>query len=135
MCLVGFYFLRKTKMARRKTRGLGHAFVWVFRDEDQDGEPDWEDSSDLIEEFGKLMKTDTFLSIWRRQANIPLSSTSLANCLLCLQSPLDLPSKTQAKQRSWVMLSALIGNRMFVQILLISKKAFIRVFLCKPFYW
>ena len=24
-------------------KGLGHAFVWAFRDENQDGEPDWDD--------------------------------------------------------------------------------------------
>ena len=26
-----------------KNQGLGHAFIWAYSDEDQDGEPDWSD--------------------------------------------------------------------------------------------
>ena len=39
-----------------KNEGLGHAFVWAYRDEDQDGEPDWDD--DIL--AGTAMLTEAF---------------------------------------------------------------------------
>ena len=41
-----------------KNQGLGHAFVWAYRDEDQDGEPDWDEdiiagNAQLNEAFGE----------------------------------------------------------------------------------
>ena len=53
-------FPKKNQNGETKNQGLGHAFVWVFRDEDQDGEPDWEESSDLIEEFGETDENGYF---------------------------------------------------------------------------
>ena len=48
-----------------KNEGLGHAFVWAFRDEDQDGEPDWDDdiiagTAMLTEAFGETDKNGFF---------------------------------------------------------------------------
>ena len=53
-------FPKKNQNGETKNQGLGHAFVWVFRDEDQDGEPDWEESIDLIEEFGETDENGYF---------------------------------------------------------------------------
>ena len=39
-----------------KNQGLGHAFVWAYRDEDQDGEPDWDE--DIL--AGDAMLTEAF---------------------------------------------------------------------------
>ena len=41
-----------------KNQGLGHAFIWAYRDEDQDGEPDWDEdiiagNAQLNEAFGE----------------------------------------------------------------------------------
>ena len=48
-----------------KNEGLGHAFVWAYRDEDQDGEPDWDDdilagNAMLTEAFGETDKNGFF---------------------------------------------------------------------------
>ena len=48
-----------------KNEGLGHAFVWAFRDENQDGEPDWDDdiltgAATLSEAFGETDKNGYF---------------------------------------------------------------------------
>ena len=48
-----------------KNEGLGHAFVWAYRDEDQDGEPDWDDdilagTAMLTEAFGETDKNGFF---------------------------------------------------------------------------
>jgi protocatechuate 3,4-dioxygenase beta subunit len=41
-----------------ENKGLGRAFIWVYTDEDQDGEPDWDD--DIIEVFGETDKNGYF---------------------------------------------------------------------------
>ena len=116
-------FPKKNQNGETKSQGLGHAFVWVFRDEDQDGEPDWEDSSDLIEEFGETDENGYF-SFYLEEAGEYSFIIDLPGQLSALSpEPIDY-SQTQAKPRSWVMLSALIGNQMFEQILSISKESF-----------
>ena len=42
-----------------KNQGLGHAFVWAYKDNDQDGEPDWSDSTSAVnEDFEVFGETD-----------------------------------------------------------------------------
>ena len=48
-----------------KNQGLGNAFVWAYKDEDQDGEPDWDDdiiagTAMLSEAFGETDKNGFF---------------------------------------------------------------------------
>ena len=47
-----------------KNQGLGHAFVWAYKDEDEDGEPDWDPSlgfeQELTEVFGETDKNGYF---------------------------------------------------------------------------
>ena len=48
-----------------KDNGLGHAFVWAYKDNDQDGEPDWADpasgeSEELTEVFGETDENGYF---------------------------------------------------------------------------
>ena len=50
-----------------KNQGLGHAFVWAYRDEDQDGEPDWDEdiiagNAQLNEAFGETDNNGIFHS-------------------------------------------------------------------------
>ena len=42
MCMEEFLFPQKNRTSGETERkGLGNAFVWAYEDEDQDGEPDW----------------------------------------------------------------------------------------------
>ena len=41
-----------------ENKGLGRAFIWAYTDEDQDGEPDWDD--DIFEAFGETDKNGYF---------------------------------------------------------------------------
>ena len=55
-----------------KNLGLGHAFVWAYKDEDQDGEPDWDDAfldggEELTEAFGETNQ-DGFFSFYLKEA-------------------------------------------------------------------
>ena len=48
-----------------KNQGLGHAFIWAYSDEDQDGEPDWSDPNSedfevLTEAFGETDQNGFF---------------------------------------------------------------------------
>jgi hypothetical protein len=48
-----------------KDNGLGHAFVWAYKDNDQDGEPDWADpasgeNEELTEVFGETDENGYF---------------------------------------------------------------------------
>ena len=66
MSLVEYFFPKRIDSGETKDNGLGHAFVWAYKDNDQDGEPDWADpasgeSEELTEVLGKQMKMDIFL--------------------------------------------------------------------------
>ena len=55
-----------------KNQGLGNAFVWAYRDEDQDGEPDWDDeiiagTAMLSEAFGET-DPNGFFSFYLEEA-------------------------------------------------------------------
>ena len=58
MFLVSLFPQKNRGQGVTKNQGLGHAFIWAYRDEDQDGEPDWDEdiiagNAQLNEAFGE----------------------------------------------------------------------------------
>ena len=57
---------RAVKTGESQNNALSHAFVWAFRDEDKDGEPDYDDAifsgeDQLSEAFGETDEDGFFL--------------------------------------------------------------------------